>query len=410
MIATPVRTPCRHRGLVAVQVLVTLVVLLGCAALSVDVGYIYNSRGEMQGAVDASALAGSSALRHGHGLAKNRAIEYAANNVVAGADLASGELVITIGNWSGLSATFVPASESDTVTANAVRVVGERSGVPLFFAGILGVYSTTLNKGATAVQGGGHCLGIWGLEGITGSGDVTTDSYDLRLGGYNAGNIHANGDICSCADIRLGGNTLIQGDTIYGEGYGLTLVGSSNEIWGVVAEQDCNFTPPTIDMPGAAADNDNDTIGLTDDGDDPLNPAGRLFLTGNDNLTLAPGKYYFTSVRIVSLATLTITGPTEIYVSGTAYFGGGGIINPTGIPGNLKIYLTGATATFSGTSDFYGAIIAPDTDITFLGDSAFYGVLIGKTLDFRGSAIIHVEESLVADLYGLESVAPVLVQ
>jgi len=178
----------------------------------------------------------------------------------------------------------------------------------------------------------------------------------------------------------------------------------------VVAEQDCNFTPPPIDMPGAIADNDNDTIGLTDDGDDPLNPSGRLFLTGNDNLTLAPGKYYFTSVRIVSLATLTITGPTEIYVSGTADFGGGGIINPTGIPGNLKIYLTGSTATFSGTSDFYGAIIAPDTNLTFLGDSAFYGVLIGKTLDFRGSAIIHVEESLVADLYGLESVSPVLVE
>lgn len=410
MTPTSPRIPCRHRGIVAVQVLVTLVVLLGCASLSVDVGYIYNSRGEMQGAVDASALAGSSALRHGHGLAMNRAVEYAANNVVAGASLTSGELAVTIGNWNGLSGTFVLASESDPRTANAVRVVGERSGVPLFFAGILGVDSTTLIKGATAVQGGGHCLGIWGLEGITGSGDVTTDSYDFRLGGYNAGNIHANGDICSCADIRLGGNTQIQGDTIFGEGYDLTLIGSSNEIWGVVADQDCNFTPPEIDMAGAVAINDNDTIGLTDDGTDPLNGAGRLFLTGNDNLTLAPGKYYFTSVLVVSLATLTITGPTEIYVSGTANFGGGGIINITRIPENLKIYLTGSTATFSGASAFYGAIVAPETDLTFLGDSAFYGVLIGETLDFRGTTNIHVEESLVADLFGLESVAPVLVE
>ncbi len=290
-------------------------------------------------------------------------------------------------------------------------MVGERGEVPLFFAGILGVNSTRLIKGATAIQGGGHCLGIWGLEGITGSGDVTTDSYDFRLGGYAGWNIHANGDICSCADIRLGGNTQILGDAIYGEGYDLTLVGSSYEIWGLVAEQDCNFTPPEIDMAGAVADNDNDTIGLTDDGDNPFRGSpGSIFLSGNDNLTLAPGKYYFTSVRIVSLATLTITGPTEIYISGTADFGGGGIINPTGIPGNLKIYLTGSTATFSGGSDFYGAIIAPETDLRFLGDSSYYGVLIGKTLDFRGTTNIHVEESLVADLFGLESVAPILVE
>ena len=51
----------RRRAIVAVQVAVLLIVMLGFAALTVDVGTLYNVRAELQRSADAAALAGASA-------------------------------------------------------------------------------------------------------------------------------------------------------------------------------------------------------------------------------------------------------------------------------------------------------------------------------------------------------------
>jgi len=302
-------------------------------------------------------------------------------------------------------------------TPNAIRVRARRPDISLYFAGILGDTSTTVIRSAAAMQGAGRCLGVWGLEGIVSPGDVITDSYIQADGAYGGVNVRPNGDICSCRDITISGNTEIHGDAIYGDGYDLTLHGTSYEIWGRVDDQVCQLTPPTFDMPGAIAVNDNASIPRSDDGTVAYNPGSkRLRLVGNDNLTLPPGtaedpaKYYFSAVQIESLATLTITGPTEIYISGNAMVGGGGIINNTGIPENLKVYSTGNSMSFNGSATFYGAIVAPTTNLSFVGVSAFYGMMIGQTLDFRGTTNIHVEESLVMDIFGLSSVAPMLIE
>lgn len=400
----------RRRGVAAAQVLVVIFVLLGCVALAVDVGFIYDARGAMQSAVDASSLAGASALEKGHGPAKSRAVEYAAKNSITKIPIKSSELTITIGNWDGLLEKFFPSNETDAITPNAIRVRGVRSGVPLFFGPVLGRKTTTLDKFATAVQGGAHCLGIWGLEGVSAQGDINTDSYDKRTGDYGGTNIHPNGDICSCSDLTVGGDTSIHGDAIYGQDDDLIIHGSSYEVWGVTGQQDCNFDPPTFDLVAECLSNDNTLIPLCADGDDPWQGPSRLFLTSNCILTLLPGKYCFDAVRLVSGAEIVVTGPTEIYVSGNADFGGQGVVNQTQDPRNLVIYSTGTNMSFSGGSTFYGGIVAPNTDVIFVGDSTTYGVMVTKSLDFRGSTIIHVEESLVKDLYGLESIAPALVE
>ncbi len=51
----------RARGIVAVQALLFPVVILGFAALTVDVGVMYNTRADLQRAADAATLAGASA-------------------------------------------------------------------------------------------------------------------------------------------------------------------------------------------------------------------------------------------------------------------------------------------------------------------------------------------------------------
>jgi hypothetical protein len=51
----------RKRGVIAVQVAVVLAVLIGFAALTIDVGAMYNTRAELQRSADAAALAGAAA-------------------------------------------------------------------------------------------------------------------------------------------------------------------------------------------------------------------------------------------------------------------------------------------------------------------------------------------------------------
>jgi hypothetical protein len=367
--------------------------------------------------VDSSALAGASGLEVVPTQARKRAEDYAAMNDVAGSGLTPSELTITIGHWYGLRNTFVPDDGMIPSTPNAVRVSGRRANIPLFFSGVFGDYDTTVIRSAAAMQGAGRCLGVWGLEGITAPGDIITDSYIYDDGPYGGVNVRPNGDLCTCRDMTVSGNTEVHGDAIYGDGYDLTLHGTSYEIWGRVDDQTCQLVPPFFDMPRAMGTNDNASIPLSDDGTVAYRSGPkRLFLTGNDNLTLPPGTagdpavYYFSSVQIESLATLTITGPTEIYISGNTMIGGGGIINNTGNPINLKIFSTGNTMMLNGTSTFYGAIVAPKTDLSFVGSAEYYGMVIGKSLDFRGTTNIHVEESLVMDIFGLSSVAPMLIE
>ena len=53
--------PNRRRAVVAIQVGVASVALLGFAALTVDLGTLYNARADLQRTADAAALAGASA-------------------------------------------------------------------------------------------------------------------------------------------------------------------------------------------------------------------------------------------------------------------------------------------------------------------------------------------------------------
>ena len=55
----PTRLGVRRRGAAAVAVVVSLVVLLGFAALSIDLGHLYLTRAELQRTADAAALAGA---------------------------------------------------------------------------------------------------------------------------------------------------------------------------------------------------------------------------------------------------------------------------------------------------------------------------------------------------------------
>jgi Flp pilus assembly protein TadG len=117
------------RGQATVLTLVFLVVLLGMAALVLDMGSWYRADRATQNAADAVALAGAQALPENPTLAKTLAAQYATKN----GGLGSGAVTI-----------------SSKIVANDTISVKVQRAAPGFFSKIFGKKSVTVGSTATA--------------------------------------------------------------------------------------------------------------------------------------------------------------------------------------------------------------------------------------------------------------------
>jgi len=154
-----------NRGQILVLVALSLVVLLGFAALAIDVGYFYHTKNQLQGAADASALAGAAALVGNDTTqtnARTAAVNYAFANIAAGSPVQIGNdndvsnvgndndgsnvfksgnpgNDITVGNWDPASS---PTYSTTRTPINAMQVRARRTadspggGVNRFFGKI----------------------------------------------------------------------------------------------------------------------------------------------------------------------------------------------------------------------------------------------------------------------------------
>lgn len=157
-------------GATAVIVAICLTMLIGFAALAIDVGYLYATRNELQNTADAAALAGAGFLgaqyaelsyseQQNHTFSKNDIV--AAVNTVAGKNKAAGSAIsildadITIGTWDVDTLSVTPTLTSP----DAVRVIARRdssanSPITTFFAHIFGIESVDVSATATAALSG----------------------------------------------------------------------------------------------------------------------------------------------------------------------------------------------------------------------------------------------------------------
>lgn len=142
----------RRRGAVLILAAAIFVVVLGLAALALDLGYICLEDAKCQNAADAAALAGAISLADNRGdsdLARETAIEYAEANVPDGGDVLL-EQDVTFGTWDVHTGTFV----EDEGSPNAIRVVVKRAEsndneLQLFFGPIMGEKNASIS--ATAI-------------------------------------------------------------------------------------------------------------------------------------------------------------------------------------------------------------------------------------------------------------------
>ncbi len=160
------RTQARERrGVVVVTVLVMLIVIVGFAALTIDVGYMYNVRADLQHTADSAALSAVQLLPDEikARLAARDMAEMNLNGVVIDRD-------VVLGNWDWTTSVFTP----NGIPVNAVHVYSQRSKtngnpVGLFFAPILGVHQTDVSASATAALGRVKRWDVVIVQDVTGS-------------------------------------------------------------------------------------------------------------------------------------------------------------------------------------------------------------------------------------------------
>ena len=369
----------RRRAAVVVFVAVTLPILFGMAALTIDLGRLSVVRAELQNTADAGALAGASRLPDEIASATT-AEEFIGRNQHIDLENGSSSATVEVGNWDTDTKTFT----ADSPPFNAVRVA-VHSTESLFFAQTLGLSSSEV--GASAIATRVDTCKIWGTDDARLSGHASTDSYDSSAGPYFPGFAGSNGHVCSCGEISVANNAEINGEAR------TFPAGACPEIM--------------MDFGDVEFNNDNATIGLSDDGKDPFSGGAYEFkLTNGDNITFLPGTYYFESMELSGGATLVVDGPTLIYVSGDIRVTGSGVINLTADPENLSVISSGDKVEWSGGSAYYGTLVAPNADVKIRGGAHYYGGVYGRTLDLGGGSEFHVDESLPS----VEASPPVLVQ
>lgn len=151
-----------QRGATIVIVAVILPLLLGMAALAIDIGYVYATKNELQNVADAAALAAAGELGYIYqGLSSEEQLSYfcdpttikaiavniAEKNTAAGVSISINSDDIIIGKWESAQSTgdkFTPTLYSP----DAVRVKSRRDDlangpITTFFASIFKVFGAT---------------------------------------------------------------------------------------------------------------------------------------------------------------------------------------------------------------------------------------------------------------------------
>jgi len=389
------KPPAGRRGSITVLAAVFLIVAVAFLAFSVDFGYMVVAESDLQNAADAAALSGARALPGGRDAAVAAAQLWAGKNVAAGQPV---ELVadedVEIGIWDAGTASFTALPAGLGEAANAVRVTCRRTaerGNPLnlFFAPVMGTRHASVAASAVAAVERDRCGLIVGLDYVNiQNGKV--DSYDSDLGFYDEQSPAQNGDVCSDGPITIGPQGLVQGNALPGQGHTVNRPGN---VTGSTAPRSGPMSWEAVDASEVVADNDNWRI----HGKHLKN--GRLRLSGQTELTLEPGTYYFPQgIQVTGQARIVVTGPTRIVMGGKSNVAGNGIVNDTTAPANLRIDMTDGSASFAGNAAFHADIYGPTAELNIRGNGGFYGAAFGRSVTFSGAkAAVHADEALRRD-------------
>ena len=380
-------------GQVLSLTVISMVVLIGFVALSIDVGLLWSERRHMQTAADAAAIAGATALRLG-------------NDVTTAADDVSTLNGFTDGN-AGVSVTVndPPASGTYAGTAGFVEVIVAQAE-PTFFMRALGFAS--MNVSARAVAGninGPAC--IYALDpsspsALTTSGNpVIQSSCGVIVDSNSSTGMVVNGNATlDASSIGVAGNFATIGHVTV----------NPAPVAGVAPLPDPLAYVQAPSVSGCSYTNVSVGSNVTT----TLNPGtycGGLTINGGAAVTFNPGTYVLDGGGMTVNGNATLSGSSvtfydtqgyapyqPINLSGTSQ---SNLSAPTSGPlagilffGDRSIGTGGGTSVITGNSHttFDGAIYFAHTGITYTGNSSSsgYTFVVGYDVTFSGNTNVTV--------------------
>ena len=186
-------------------------VVLGLAALVVDIGHGYVLRDQLQVTADAAALAGVSQISNSSEI-QNIALDFATKNMSAslhGTVLEANDVVP--GTWDTQSKTFAPGGAGNAVQVTARRADANGNAVTSFFAGLVGL--TEFDVAAASTAYANDCY----QDGVIAGNQVQVDQNSVVQGnlciyGFNGVHFDMNATIEPGAKVAAYDTSQIQFD------------------------------------------------------------------------------------------------------------------------------------------------------------------------------------------------------
>jgi hypothetical protein len=152
-------------------------------AFAVDLGFIANTRTELQMAADAAAYAGAGGLINGTTAATAEAQSFYTKNKAGGSALTASTLGLEFGSWSTTTRTFTVNNNQP----NAVRVTSNITNRPLFFGNVFNKSSFDMTAQAVATYMPRDIVMV-----LDYSGSMCFDSQFRNIGLLGQADIEAN--------------------------------------------------------------------------------------------------------------------------------------------------------------------------------------------------------------------------
>jgi Flp pilus assembly protein TadG len=325
-------------GSVLPFVAVMMLMLLGVAAFSVDLGNYYGSKRQLQNAADAAALAGAADLPSSTTSATTDANTYVSKNVTGATATVTtpynsngSQIKVSLSKTVGGIFGGVFGIGSETISASAVAATSSSGSTSSFFASDTTCSDNTINVNGNniAIGGGVHSNGAFGQNGNNNSYGATT------YGGPNG---------CSYSNTG-NNNTFTSGPT----------VDSNTEPW----PEDFSTNPPACTYSAAS------------------------FTWNTSNLTLPSGVYCATGAMTINGN--NITGSVTLIANSLSLNGNNLSLTP--YTDGLLIYQKGTGAlTVNGNNLVDATIFAPNATVVLNGNNgAGSGYVEAKDITVNGN-------------------------
>jgi hypothetical protein len=363
----------REEGSIAIATALLLVVLLGFAALAIDVGIWYQSQRKLQIAADTGAIAGALAL-------SSKGASTLTNEVTN--DLILNECTAT-NKCNIVAINNPPLSGPNTSNETAVEVILTQPGARFLSFNQLSSDPTLHARSVAGLKPNNLCMTILGTSGtvlkVGGGGIIAASNCGIYVNSSDSSAVSVAGtSSITTLSLKVVGNVINKGGGII------------NSTLGIITS-----APPAVDpyrglnIPsyGACTQNNYKLTG----GTKTISPGtycGGITLTSTSILTMNPGIYILNKgdFSIGAQATVTGTGVTIILTSSTgSNFGSVNISSGASV--NLSAPTNGATAgilfyedrnapssitsTFQGgsTMNLNGALYFPSSSLKYAGNS-----------------------------------------